>query len=69
MYFPELVYVYVDDPRVIFAVQVIRGPGRTYKLIPQLSDRRHHWADIDERDVAFRVMVEAVKEQETMIEM
>ena len=69
VYFPELVYVYVDDPRVIFAVQVIRGPGRTYKLIPQLSDRRHHWADIDERDVAFRVMVEAVKEQETMIEM
>lgn len=69
VYFPELVYVYVDDPRLIFAVQVIRGPGRTYKLIPQLSDRRHHWADIDERDVAFRIMVEAVKEQETMIEM
>lgn len=66
---PGLVYIYVDDPRLIFAVQVIRGPGRKYWLIPQLSDPRHHWAGIDERDAAFGVMVEAVKEQETMIEM
>lgn len=66
---PDLVYVYVSDPRLIFAVQVIRGPGGRYWLIPHISDRRHHWVDIDERDMAFGVMVEAVKEQETMIEM
>lgn len=66
---PELVYIYVGDPRLVFAVQVIRGPGRDYRLIPQISDHHHHWAEIDERDVAFGIMVEAVKEQETMIVM
>ena len=69
IFLPGLVYIYVDDPRLIFVVQVIRGPGGKYWLIPQISDHHYHWAGIDERDVAFGVMVEAVKEQETIIEM
>lgn len=68
LFMPGLVYVYVGDPRLVFVVQVIRGPGRDYRLIPQISDPRHRWADIDERDVAFGVMVEAVKEQELILE-
>ena len=64
-----LVSVHVGDPRLIFVVQVIRGPGKAYRLIPHISDHHHQWADIDERDVAFGIMVEAVKEQETMIQM
>lgn len=65
---PRLVYVYVGDPRLIFVVQVIPGWGRAYRLIPQIADQNHHWAGMDERDVAFGVMVEAVKEQEMIVE-
>lgn len=68
VWMPGLVHVYVGDPRLIFVVEVIPGWGRTYRAIPQLADQNHHWAGMDERDVAFGVMVEAVKEQEMMIE-